>query len=458
MKARLDVDNPDQRISEDVKTFTDQTLALFLILTNSAIQLITFSGILWEISPWLFGAAVLYTVIGTIMTVFLGSRLVKLDVRQYRKEADLRYDLIQVRANAEPIALLGGEDDERHWLHRRLDAVVENMKGIIGLSRNISFFTVGYDYLTQLIPLLIVAPLYVAGHAEFGEVTQAAMAFAFVVNAFSLIVKEFQRLSTFGAVVERLGKFSEVLDEESPVATASTRQPEGAIEIVEDGDRVAFERVTPLTPREGRVLVRDLSIQIPAGRRLLITGPSGSGRTSLLRAVAGLWTKGHGRIVRPPLNRILFLPQQPYLRQGTLREQFLYATHRDRVTDERILAALRSVGFESALERLGGLDAQPVGDWRHTLSLGEQQLVAFARLLLAEPTFALLDEPTISVDAPTAERLYEALSATSTTYVSVSNDDHLRKYHDAALDLLGGGGWRELALRQNVPVGEAAGS
>jgi putative ATP-binding cassette transporter len=454
MKARTDVDNPDQRITEDVKTFTDQTLALLLILTNSLIQLITFSGILWEISPWLFLAAVLYTAFGTVMTVFLGSRLVKFDVHQYRKEADLRYDLIQVRANSEPIALLGGEADESRWLHRRLDAVVENMKAIIGLSRNISFFTVGYDYLTQLIPLLIVAPLYIAGHAEFGEVTQAAMAFAFVVNAFSLIVKEFQRLSTFGAVVERLGKFAEVLDEESLVA-AATHRGEGGIETVE-GDRIAFERVTLLTPREGRVLVRDLSVQAPAGRRLLITGPSGSGRTSLLRAVAGLWTRGHGRIVRPPLARMMFLPQQPYLRQGTLRDQFLYATHHEDLSDERILEVLRATGFEEALDRLGGLDAQPDGDWRHTLSLGEQQQVAFARLLLAEPAFALLDEPTISLDGPTAERLYQRLAATPITYVSVTNDAHLRKYHDAELDLMGNGGWRELSLRREAPVGAAS--
>src|SRR5262245_21484530 len=194
MRERPDVDNPDQRITEDVKTFTEQALALFFIFINSMVSLVLFSTILWAITPWVLLAAVAYAVIGSLTTIFLGRKLVKYDVQQFKKEADLRYDLIRVRVQAEPVALLAGEEDEGGRLRGRLAAVVENMKAIIALSRNIAFFTIGYEYLIQLIPLLIVAPLYIRAEAEFGLLTQAAMAFAFVLNSFSIIVKEFQRI------------------------------------------------------------------------------------------------------------------------------------------------------------------------------------------------------------------------------------------------------------------------
>jgi putative ATP-binding cassette transporter len=444
MKARADVDNPDQRITEDVKTFTEQALALLLIFTNSTITLISFSGILWSITPWLFGAAVLYAAFGSVMTVLLGRRLVKLDVRQYKKEADLRYNLIQVRTHAEPIALLAGERDEGSRLGRGLGAVVENVKSIIGLSRNISFFTTGYDYLTQLVPLVIVAPLYVRGEVEFGAVTQAQMAFFLVMGAFSVIVKEFQRISTFGAVVERLGSFYEVLEQTPP---GPDKPP---IETVEDATRFAFEGLTLVTPRDGRLLIKDLSVQVPAGRRLLVVGPSGSGRTALLRAAAGLWTAGQGRITRPPRDDVVFLPQTPYLRPGPLREQFTYATGKGDLTDERILDALRKVRFDAVLERVGGLDAEQ--DWPNTLSLGEQQLVTFARLLLANPPFAFLDEATSALDDASAHRLYEALAESPMTYVSVATDADLRRHHDLVIEL---GGTPEGAWKA-VPVALAA--
>jgi putative ATP-binding cassette transporter len=344
MAGRADVDNPDQRVTEDVRTFTEQALAIFLILLNSTITLISFCGVLWSITPWLLLAAVLYTVFGSVTTVLLGKRLIKFDVHQFRKEADLRYDLIQVRNHGEQIALLGGEPEEKGRLRRRLEAVVANMKGIIGLSRNINFFAVGYDNLSLLVPLLVVAPLYIRGDVEFGTIAQAQLAFPFVIGAFSLLVKEFQRISTMGAVIERLGSFCEVLEAESVGARKSP------IEVTEDRTRVAFEGLTLLTPRDGRLLVKDLSVEVPQGQRLLILGPSGSGRTTLLRAAAGLWATGQGRVVRPPAGEALFLPQRPYLRAGPLRDQFLYGLRAEGLTDGRILAILKELGGETILQ------------------------------------------------------------------------------------------------------------
>jgi putative ATP-binding cassette transporter len=442
IKARADVDNPDQRISEDVKTFTEQALALLLIGTNATIALVSYSAVLWSITPWLFVAAVGYTLFGSTMTVILGRRLMKLDVLQFKKEADLRYELIQVRAHAEPVALLSGEREEGLRLGRRLAVAVANMKSVIGLSRNIGFFTVGFDYLIPVIPFFVVAPLYIRGEAPFGIMAQSQLAFLNVMGAFSIIVKEFQRISTFGAVVERLGRFNEALDEQAPASKAS------GIETVEDGTRVAFEGLTLVTPREGRLLVRNLSVEVPRGRRLLILGPSGSGRTSLVRAAAGLWGSGEGRVVRPPLADVMFLPQQPYLRPGPLREQLLYGTRRERVSDQRILAVLRKIGFEQALRRHGGLDAER--DWPGVLALGEQQQVAVARLLLANPRFAFLDEPTSALDEERARQLYEVLHETAIGYISVGSDPRLREYHDRVIELGRNGAWVETDPLQAV--------
>jgi putative ATP-binding cassette transporter len=442
LKARADVDNPDQRLSEDVKTFTDQALALLLILANSLVTLVSFSSVLWSITPWLFVAAVAYAAFGSLLTILVGRRLVKWDVQQYRKEADLRYDLIQVRVQAESVALMRGEADENGRLRRRLGAVVENMKGIIGLTRNIGFFTTGFDYMIQVIPLLIVAPLYMRGEVELGAVTQAAIVFSHVMGAFTLIVKEFQRLTTFGAVVERLGLFSEVLDEETVTATKAP------IEVVEDEQRVAFESLTLTTPRDGRLLVKDLTVQVCRGESLLVRGPCGSGRTSLLRAAAGLWASGQGRIVRPPLAQVMFLPQQPYLRPGPLRDQLLYGSTEVQTSDERILALLRKLRLEALLDRVGGLDAEH--DWSSILSRGEQQQVAFARLLLANPRFAFLDEATSALEASEAHHLYEALARTSITYVSVGTDPGLADFHDAVLELGPEGAWEVSPCRLAV--------
>jgi putative ATP-binding cassette transporter len=450
LNGRTDVDNPDQRIAEDVKTFTTTALSLLLILVNSTLTLLAFSSILWTITPWLLAAAVGYAVFGSLMTILLGRRLVGLDVLQLKREADLRYDLIRVRTQAETIALAGAEPRESGRLLRRLVAVVANMRRTIAVSRNLGFFTTGYDYLTQLIPPLIVAPLYFRKQIEFGQVTQAAMAFSFALGAFSLIVKEFARITTFAAVIARLGSVWEAIQQEQgpPADGGEPGRPEPVIETVEDATRIAYEGLTLLTPRDGRALIHDLWVQVPRGRRLLIMGPNGSGRTSLLRATAGLWTRGEGRIVRPPLGQALFLPQQPYLEPGTLRDQLVYTTGAAGVTDQQMRDVLVRVGFGPALKRAGGLDAQC--DWPGVLSLSEQQLLAIAGLLLANPRFAFLDEATSAVEPAWGRELYRMLQETAITYVSVATDPGLRECHDLLLEIVVGGAWQVGPCRERV--------
>ena len=230
--ARADIDNPDQRIAEDIRTFTATTLSFALILLNAMITLVAFTGVLWSITPWLVFAAVAYALFGSLMTMVLGHRLVGLNFLQLKKEADLRYDLMRVREEAESIAYRHGEAQEHARLSRRLTAAVENCKRIIAVNRNLGFFTTGYNYMTQIIPVLIVAPLYIREDIAFGVVTQAATAFTFVVGAFSVLVTEFQRLSTFAAVITRLGAFREALAE-TPVPAEPVRT------VGEGADRVA---------------------------------------------------------------------------------------------------------------------------------------------------------------------------------------------------------------------------
>jgi putative ATP-binding cassette transporter len=289
--------------------------------------------------------------------------------------------------------------------------------------------------MTRLIPVLITLPLYIRGDIEFGQVAQAEVGFNFVLDAFSLIVKEFQRITTFAAVVERLGAFYEATEDTAAVSKSP-------LETVEDDSRLAYQGLTLETPDDGRLLLDNLSLELPQGKRLLIDGPDGSGRTSLMRATAGLWRQGQGRIVRPPLDRMMFLPQQPYLTLGMLRDQLLYGTPAERtIPDERLLEVLQEVQLEAVLERVGGLDVEQ-RDWSSILSLGEQQSLAFARLLLGEPDFAFLDETTSALPAERVRELYDLLARTSTTYVTVGSGGDLFGYHDVLLQLHGDGTWR----------------
>jgi putative ATP-binding cassette transporter len=440
LKSRGDIDNPDQRIAEDVKTFTTTALSMVLLFLSSVFTICGFAGVLWLITPWLLFAAVGYTILGTLVAVVIGGRLVGLDVLQLKREADLRYELIRVRDHAEPVALLRGEPHEHARLSGRLGEVVGNQKRIIGINRNLSFFTNGYKYLIQLIPVLIAAPLYISGEIEFGVVTQATMAFTLIMDAFSVVITEFQRVTSFAAVITRLGCVWEALD-------AVSEPMQSPIQVLDGRSRLQYESLTLVTPQRDRVLIKDLSLKVRSGQRLLIIGPNGAGRTTLLRATAGLWTAGEGRIIRPAGKDAVFLPQQPYLVPGTLREQLLYAVPDHPISDEEILRVLRAVQFGPILERVGGLDAEQ--DWSNILPLSEQQRLTFARLLLTKPRFAFLDEATSNLDEPCGCLLYRALSQTDMTYISVATDRGLLDYHDILLELEGDGAWRT-ELRPSV--------
>lgn len=439
LKAREEIDNPDQRISEDVKSYTQTTLSFVILSLNASITSLAFLGVLWSITPRLVFAAIAYAAFGTTMAILLGRPLVWLNNLQLKKEADLRYHLIQVREAAEMIAPLGIEKAVRARLRDRLDDVVKNTRSIIAVTRNLGFFTIGYKYMIQLIPLLIVAPLYLRGEVEFGVVTQSAMAFTQVLDAFSLIVTQFETLSTFAAVTDRLSTIVGAIEQ--------ARAPsESRIEVVEEDDRVAYERLTLWTPKERRPLLIDLELALTHGGSLLISGPNAAAKDALFLATARIWEEGEGRIIRPHRNRIAFVPQRPYAVHGTLRERLVIAIDESKFDDEQLIDVVRKVGLEEALRRIGGLDVEH--DWANTLSDGEQHLVSVARILLAPPRFAFLDQIAEDLAPDQVGHLYRVLAEASIAYLSIGEDHHLMAYHERILEIHNDGRWQLTAAAE----------
>ncbi|CAO2181400.1 unnamed protein product [Urochloa humidicola] len=508
------IDNPDQRINDDLSAFTGTALAFSLTLFNAAVDLISFSNILYGIYPPLFIVLVVYSLGGTAISVILGKNLVNLNFMQEKKEADFRYGLVRVRENAESIAFYGGEENELQLLLDRFRRAFDNLSELLIASRNLEFFTSGYRYLIQILPAAVVAPMYFSGKIEFGVINQSVSAFNHILSDFSLIVFQFQSISAFSAVIDRLGEFDDLLDgNESSLSSqndsvdeiniifksrSSAISSNGSLTQSDPCMVLEILNLTLITPRSGNVLITDLTLELKEKDHLLVMGPSGSGKTSLLRALAGLWTSGTGDIiyhVRDSMqlqnsnvgsdgpsnmklegqevlqsskqrrdNGIFFVPQRPYMVLGTLRQQLLYPTWSEDVhhspnndaestdplpflsevsTSEgvgakpdmpstaELIRVLEVVRLGYILPRFNGLDS--MHDWASVLSLGEQQRLAFARLLLAKPTLVLLDESTSALDEANEAHLYSQIEAAGVTYISIGHRNTLQKFHNKAL-------------------------
>ncbi|MBD1922205.1 ABC transporter ATP-binding protein/permease [Funiculus sociatus GB2-A5] len=422
-----EIDNPDQRISEDVRSFTQESLTFLLRLVESVLSTIAFSSVLWGISKPLVLFLVLYALIGTLVTtVVFGKPLVRLNFEQLKKEANLRFGLVRIRENAEAIAFYQGEERESNQVKQRFFDVFENVKRLLVWELNLNVLTNAYEFIPFILPALVVAPAIFAGEMEVGKVSEAQGAFVRVFFSLNVVVARFQQLSTFGAGINRLYTFAEFLER------TESNQEQPKIQTVE-AERLAVEHLSLQTPNYKRTLVEDLSLELAAGQGLLVMGPSGCGKSSLLRAIAGLWDSGTGTIIRPESNQILFLPQRPYMVLGTLRDQLLYPNTHLEVDDEHLKQVLEQVNLAGLEERFGGFDAQE--DWADVLSLGEQQRLTFARLLLNKPNYAILDEATSALDLDNEERLYQHLQAKGTTFLSVGHRATLANYHQSLLEL-----------------------
>ena len=576
-----EIDNPDQRIAEDIKSFTDDSLNFLITALTAVIDLVAFSSILFKIYPQLFVAIILYASIGTIVTSAIGKTLVGQVFNQLQKEADFRYSMMRVRENAESIAFYNGERLEVSIIQKRFQAALDNFQQIIKTQRNLEFFTVSYRYLIQVIPGLVVAPLYFAGSIELGVVSQSYGAFNHILSDLSIIVNQFESLSSFSAGIDRLAQFLEKIEEKAKIDPTSTSisstsmtgaKGDGAaastdmnskknldageadesklsrllrtdvskitnksdgegeeakpfvvnesieeekdskgenVDVISDNNMavlmekkiqmketsivmnpssdniLSLSNVTVLTPDRSRTLVTDLSLALEKGSQLLIVGNSGTGKSSLLRAIAGLWSEGKGEIIRPPMKEVYFLPQRPYCTLGPLRDQltYPYITLDDFDNDDEenvmekikekeftpeedqiLLDILDQVGLSTLAERMGtqGLTSENnkndggdqklsklekqrrglnvVKDWSAILSLGEQQRIAFGRVLFNKPYLAVLDEATSALDLSSEERVYKALQKIpNISYISVGHRPSLINFHNKKLILKEGG-------------------
>ena len=508
-RNRLNIDNPDQRITEDVNSFTSFSLSLLITLLTSIIDLASFSTILWNIYPKLFIAIILYAGSGTIITTILGKTLIGLNFQQLRNEANLRYSLVRLRDNSESIAFYAGEDIEGYTIEQKLNNVVENRRSINAAQRNLEFFTNAYRYMVQILPVAVVAPQYFAGVIELGTISQSAGAFNHILSDLSIIINRFESLSSFSAGIERLSSFYEAMREvdqqkntSSPLLEVSNRtslmvnvittplsehsllntteaehrfgneerilpkygeidlrrwnQVDGMIDMAHGNDVtrlvLQIEHLDLVTPDQKRLLIRDLNIHLRHGEHLLIVGDSGTGKSSLLRAIAGLWTSGNGIIGRPADDDVYFLPQRPYCTVGSLKDQLLYPSlefldseamllnssvlakdignkivpksHwlKDTLSDDDLLQILEKVEMLDVAIRAG--DGDPIKglsivlDWSNILSLGEQQRLAFGRVLVNRPKLVIVDEATSALDIRSEARMYHILQDMARTIVN----------------------------------------
>jgi putative ATP-binding cassette transporter len=429
LREQGEIPNPDQRLADDVRTFTATTLSLLLVFLNGTLTIIAFSGVMWSISPLLFAVAVGYAALGSGLTLVLGRPLLWLNYDQSDREASFRAELVHLRENAESVAFLHREDRIRQRLLSRVDALVENLRRITSANRNLGFFTTGYNYLIQLVPILIVAPLFIRGQAEFGVIAQSSMAFSHLIGAFSLVVTQFQQISSYAVVIARLGALGEGVER---VETVAAR-----IELDDSGEELEYQHLSLRSPHDGRVLVANLSARVPVGTRTLVTG-DGEASLALFRATAGLWDAGEGRIVRPAPDEILFLTERPYLPPGTLR-QALVRAGREPDADARIHEVLRELGVAGVLEKVEGLDVER--DWDELLSLGEQQALSIARLALAAPRYAVLDRPHTVLGVEAVAKALDFLAAQSITVVAFASDRALAAGPSARVALAADGSW-----------------
>ena len=435
---RSDTDNPDQRISEDINQFVSLTLTLFVGVLKQLTTLGAFAVVLWNLSGlitipigdaeftvygYMFWLSLLYSVLGTYFVHLVGKKLIRLNFDQQRYEADFRFSMMRVRENSESIAFYRGEMAEGVGFKERFANVIKNYWGLMRRTKLLNFYVNGYGQLAIIFPLIMAAPRYYAGEIALGGLMQTISAFGRVQDALSFFVDSYSSIAELAAVIQRLTGFTEHMEE--CVRVKST---------IERGEGTANELTLQdlsITLPDGLPLLTACTLALPHGSRILVTGASGAGKSTLLRALAGIWPYGSGTITLPAGAKRLFLPQRPYLVLGSLRRALSYP-RTVAASDEEIARILTCVGLDHFSARLDEVD-----DWSRILSLGEQQRLAFARILLIRPDWIFLDEATSALDEPRERALYELLhqELPSASIISIGHRSTLFALHDTELHL-----------------------
>ena len=439
-----DMDNPDQRISDDIGSFINLTLTLFVGFLKQLAALIAFIVILWQLSGtleiplgdtvffvpgYMVFVTVIYSVAGTWLAHKVGHRLIGLNYDQQRFEADFRFSMVRMRENSESIAFYGGEGPEMQNFQERFQMVVKNFWALMKRTKLLNFYINGYAQVAAIVPILMSAPRYFTGEMQLGGFMQTISAFGRVQDALSYFVEAYDSIAQYTAVIYRLGGFAQHMAEADalPMQIVQGRTESSGL-LLQD-----MQLVLP----DGRRLAENLSIAVPSGKYLLISGSSGCGKSTLLRAVAGIWPYGQGSVLLPEGWRTMFLPQRPYLPLGSLRRAIYYPQPVPEEETAKLSELMSRLGIGALAEKLDVVD-----DWSRILSLGEQQRLAFVRILLLKPDIVFLDESTSAMDELREGEAYDVLKELlpGMTVVSVGHRSTLKKRHDKQL-LLHKGSW-----------------
>ena len=437
--------NPDQRIQEDTRLLGDYTADLGCGMVYSLLQIVAFVGVLWALSAevtfsvagydiaipgYMVWCALAYALIGSSLTWLVGRPLIALNGERYAREAEFRFALVRVNESGESIALHGGEKDEQRHLEAALAAVVDTMRRISSSLAHLTWITSGTGWLSLVVPILVAAPAYFGGSLTLGGLIMVAGAFTQVQGAMRWFVDNFSRLADWRAAVHRVARFREALDNLPAIE-------EGAEEIkraLHPDGHLAFEGVRILLP-DGHIVIEDATVNITPGERVLIVGETGRGKSTLFRAVAGLWPWGSGTILTPAPEAMAFLPQRPYLPLGTLRNALSYPSPADAFPDADVRQALERCDLGNLITKLDQVER-----WDNELSLGEQERLAFARILLHKPGWVFLDEATAALDEDSQRRVMSLFDRElkNTTVLSIGHRPDLAAYHTRTLQLVHG--------------------
>jgi putative ATP-binding cassette transporter len=449
--------NPDQRIQEDTRLLGDYSADLGCGIVYSLLQIVAFVGMLWVLSAqvtfpvagyniaipgYMVWCALSYALIGSALTWLVGRPLIALNGERYAREAEFRFALVRVNESGESIALHGGETDEHRHLEAALGAVVDTMRRISSSLAQLTWITSGTGWLSLVVPILVAAPAYFGGALTLGGLIMVAGAFAQVQGAMRWFVDNFSRIADWRAAIHRVARFREALDNLPAVEEGSEKIKRA---LHPDG-HLAFEGVRLLLP-DGHIVIEDASVSVLPGERVLIVGETGAGKSTLFRAVAGLWPWGSGTILTPARETMAFLPQRPYLPLGTLRNAVVYPSPPDAFSDAEVGQALERCDLGNLISKLDQVDR-----WDKELSLGEQERLAFARLLLHKPGWVFLDEATAALDEDSQGRVMGLFKdeLRKTTVLSIGHRPDLAAYHTRTLQLVHGRDGDRLRLKPDA--------